>query len=92
MLPNYGDGAIVSRLWIMGENGRQRSGSDGYGDDEKKRRLIRTVCIIIAVVFALGAVACIVVYAVLRLDVLFIPIAVCAVVAMISFTYARVKS
>lgn len=77
----------------MGEDGKQRSAApERRGDDEKKRKLIRTVCFIVSVVFALAALACIIVYAVMRLDVLFIPIAICAVVAMISFTYTRVKS
>ncbi len=77
---------------IMGEQNKHGERPVAYEDEEKKRRLIRTVCIVLASVFALAAVACVIAYAVLRLDVLFIPIAVLAVFAMITFTYARIKS
>ena len=77
----------------MGELDRNSKGeSNGSGDDEKRRGLIRTVCMIIAVVFTIATLACVVVFAILRLDIMFIPIALCAIIAMISFTYARVKS
>ena len=73
----------------MKEQGDNRGNVPPVRDDEKRAKLIRTVSVIIAAVFALAAVACVIAYVVLRLDILFIPIALCAVVAMISFTYSR---
>lgn len=67
---------------------RERSDSDR---EEARRKIIGLVCYILAAVFGAGAVACVIAFAVARLDVLFIPIALCAVISMISFTFARIK-
>ncbi len=59
--------------------------------DEKRRRIVRLVLFMIAAAFFGGVVGCVVAYALTKNDILFIPIALCAVVAMITFTYARLK-
>lgn len=66
-------------------------------DDGKKndrggapRNKLSTVCFALFIAFAAAAVACVVAYIITRIDVLFIPIALCAVVAMLTFTYARI--
>ena len=58
-------------------------------DDDKKIQILRIVLFALVAVFAVGAVACAISYAVLKLDILFIPMALCAVFALILFTYAR---
>lgn len=60
-------------------------------DDKQRnsRKYLRVLLTVLAALMASGAVACAVCYAVLRLDVLFIPIALCAVAGMILFTYSR---
>ena len=46
---------------------------------------------VLAAVFAVGAAACMICYIALKNDIMFIPFAACLVVAMLSFTYSRVK-
>ena len=58
-------------------------------DGNKKTNILRIVLFALVAVFAIGGVACIVCYIVYRLDVLFIPMALCAVFALILSTYAR---
>ncbi len=53
--------------------------------------LIKIVCYIVSAVTAAGLIGCIVAYALTKLEVLFIPLALCGVIAMIAFTYARIK-
>lgn len=70
------------------ENDRPRADKD---DGLERRRLVRLIFTVLAAVFAVGAAACMICYIALKNDILFIPFAVCLVVAMLSFTYARVK-
>lgn len=60
-----------------------KSGYEGDG-----HKVVRILCIVFAALFGCGAVACVCTYIVLSLDVLFIPIALCAVFAIILTTYA----
>lgn len=70
------------------ENDRPRADKD---DGLERRRLVRLIFTVLAAVFAVGAAACMICYIALKNDILFIPFAACLVVAMLSFTYARVK-
>ncbi len=60
--------------------------------DGKKPNRTKIIIAVLAAVFALGAVACIVCIAVLKLNILYIPMAVCLVFALILFTYYRHSS
>ncbi len=71
------------------ETDRERGGKKR--DDTERAAIIRLVLTVIAAVFAVGAAVCIVCYIALKNDVLFIPFAVFVVIAMITFTYAKVK-
>lgn len=70
------------------ENDRPRPDKDG---GLERRRLVRLIFTVLAAVFAVGAAACMICYIALKNDLLFIPFAACLVVAMLSFTYSRVK-
>ncbi|MCH5160794.1 MAG: hypothetical protein J1G04_02070 [Clostridiales bacterium] len=61
----------------MAQNGKSRIG------------VIRVVLYSLAAAFAVGAIVCIGCYVAFKKDVLFIPMALCAVFALILFTYAR---
>lgn len=69
----------------------EKHGKNGADREYAVGRLITVICYVVAAVAAAGAVGCIVAYALTKLDVLFIPIALCGTVAIIAFTYARVK-
>ena len=73
------------------KTGRKSGHGGKKRDDTEKARLLRLVLTVIAAVFALGAAACLICYVMLKNDILFIPFALSIVVAMILFTYARVK-
>ncbi len=60
---------------------KNQSEGDGHN-------VVRILCIVFAALFGCGAVACVCCYIALSLDVLFIPIALCAVFAIILTTYA----
>lgn len=56
-------------------------------NDDDKNTAIKVICFVVAGLCAACAVACIVAYAMTELDVLFIPISLCAVGVMIALTY-----
>ena len=58
-------------------------------DGNNKKRILRIVLFSLVAAFAVGAAVCIGCYIAFRNDVLFIPMALCAVFALILFTYAR---
>lgn len=69
-------------------NGRDKNSNDR---EKSAAMLISIICYVVSAVAAAGLIGCIVAYALTKLDVLFIPLALCGVAAMISFTFARVK-
>lgn len=56
-------------------------------NDDGKNTAVKIICFIVAGLCAVGAVACVIAYAMTKSDVLFIPISLCAVGVMISLTY-----
>lgn len=83
---------VDKRFWRCYNFGiMEKRERNDYDREQAFNRTIKIVCYVLAAVFGAGTVACVIAYAVVRLDILFIPIALCAVVCMISFTYARVK-
>ncbi|MCH5162126.1 MAG: hypothetical protein J1G38_01395 [Clostridiales bacterium] len=70
----------------------ERRGKRDDEREERRQRIISIICYVVAAVGGLGVVASAVAYSLTRKDVLFIPLALCAVVCMISFTYARLRS
>lgn len=58
-------------------------------DDNNKTRILRIVLYSLVAVFAVGAAVCIGCYIAFKKEVLFIPMALCAVFALILSTYAR---
>lgn len=77
----------------MNDNGdKENDTRRGKADDElERKRRVRLIFTVLAAVFAVGAVVCIVCYIAMKNDMIFIPFAACIVVAMLMFTYARVK-
>lgn len=69
----------------------EKNGKNSADREQALKRLITVICYVVAAVAACGAVGCVVAYALTKFDVLFIPIALCGVAAMIAFTFARVK-
>lgn len=61
-------------------------------DDEKRRKLKNLIIVVLAAMFALGGVACVICIAVLKNNVLFIPMALAFSAALILFTYSRNKA
>ncbi len=57
--------------------------------DGDKKNILRIVLYALVAAFAVGAVSCIACYIAFRNEVLFIPMALCAVFALILSTYAR---
>ena len=60
-------------------------------DDDKRNNAVKIICFAVAGLFAAGVVACIIALVYTRLDVLFIPISLCAVGLMISLTYGFMR-
>lgn len=73
------------------EDGGNKPPKDGNDvkNGSSAAKAIRIACAVVAALFAAASLVCIACYAVYRADVLFIPIALCAVVSLISFTYFR---
>ncbi len=70
------------------DRGEKGDGAPKHDRDAVRTRIVRTVAVIFAVLGACGAIVSVVLYAFYRNDVMFIPAALCAVVAIIAFTYA----
>lgn len=69
----------------------EKRAKNDYDREDARRKIIGIVCYVLAAVFGGGAIGCVIAYIVVRLDVLFIPIALLAAACMISFTFARIK-
>lgn len=86
------DRGEVYTVFMNGNGDKENDTRRGKQDDElERRRRVRLIFTVLAAVFAVGAVVCIVCYIALKNDMIFIPFAACIVVAMLMFTYARVK-
>lgn len=64
---------------------------NGKDEDERGSKFFRIAPIVLAVLGAVGLAVCIAVYIATRNDVLFIPMALFGVLAMIAFTYVWIK-